>query len=509
MILLPLDDRPCNRQMPAQLARLAGLRLTLPPRQLLGCFTAPGNTAALAEWLLAAPLGQTALLSIDMLCYGGLIASRRPDIYLKSARQRLEVLREIKRRHLRRPLYAFNVIMRLSITADSPKTLKLWREIALFSQLSDRVERLGESHWKKELSAIKRRIPAPILEDYLKTRARNHAINREVVQLVAEGILDYALFCQEDAAPAGPHIPEQKELLSLAAELGVADKVHLVCGADEAALTLLARALGELNQWQPKVAVFYGSREGAGRTALYEDRPIEDNIKAQLLAAGATREQSLKSADFALLVHTPVGPQQEMGSIQAESSHRTAPQAEKLAQQAAELIAGKIPVAIADLAYCNGADPELIAALGEEKVLPLLIGYAGWNTAGNSIGGALAQGVLWRLLDSPSAKGRQVNFLFARLVDDFLYQSLIRQETNSFAATLGASPLALGTAKPAVAAFVRQRLKTLARDFFARHFAGRKTRDILIKELQTMSVRLPWPRTFEVEINTQIAADDT
>jgi hypothetical protein len=507
IILLPLDDRPCNWQFPAQLARIAGIRMAQPPRSLLGYFTAPGDPEGLQEWLEKAPAAQAAIFSVDMLCYGGLIASRRPYPSLKLARQRLQELRRWRERHPALPCYAFNVIMRLSITADSPRKLAAWRDVALFSQLSDRVERLGEKHWKGELESARRRIPGHILEDYLRARARNHAINREVIELVADGVLDFALFCQEDAAPAGLHVQEQQALLALAEELGVKDKVALFSGADEAALVLLTRAEMARQSRRPKVAVAYGSREGALRTALYEDRPIGENVLAHIAGAGADFVKSSQEADLTLLVHTPCGPQQEMGSIQAEANSRTTVYARRIARQAKELLGQGRAVAVADLAYCNGADPELVEALGAEQALPLLAGFAGWNTAGNSIGGALAQGLLGKAIASPRAASRQVGFLFSRLVDDYLYQSVVRQEANSLAVSLGASPLTLGEAKPQVEAFIRKRLKTLGKELFDRYFAGREIPG-RIEELRSLKVQLPWPRTFEVEVNARIAAGE-
>lgn len=49
--LVPLDDRPVNTYCPQMTAASAGVRLVLPPRELLGRFFTPGDGAAIARWL--------------------------------------------------------------------------------------------------------------------------------------------------------------------------------------------------------------------------------------------------------------------------------------------------------------------------------------------------------------------------------------------------------------------------------------------------------------------------
>jgi hypothetical protein len=531
ILLLPLDDRPCNRLFPEQLGRIAGVNILQPPRELLGSFMKAGQAEALAAWMQEnAGDAKAAIISIDMLCYGGLIASRTPAVALSLARRRLKSLANLKQALPHLPIYVFNCIMRLSITVDSPQRVSLWQDIALYSQLYDRVKRLGQDSFKHDLAAVRKRIPAEILAAYLKTRKRNHAINREVIRLVSKGVIARAILCQEDCAPYGLHIPEQTALTAQAKELAVAPRIHLHAGTDEAALTLLARAACDLAGWHPKVAVYFGSKEGAQRTALYEDRPIEENAKAHVAACGGKITKESGHAELVLLVHTPSGPQREISQRQERDEKQDAKSAKEIVGRAAKLIKQGRRVAIADVAYCNGGDPALIKALGEAGILPRLAGYAGWNTAGNTLGTALAQGVLWGLLakkqrksltkdrhgqDAHATAGRrknmldihsilaiseQVGFLFSRLVDDYLYQSVVRQEAAKFAEGLGASPFSLGEAKGPVEAFVVRRLRRLGKALFAGSFQGRRLAEgFEISNLKFEKVRLPWPRLFEVE----------
>ena len=90
LALVPLDDRPCNRQFPAQLAAIAGRSVLLPPRDLLGWFTQPGECEAVAAWLAECP-AEGLVVSLDMLCFGGLVSSRTPAVSESDAMARLEV----------------------------------------------------------------------------------------------------------------------------------------------------------------------------------------------------------------------------------------------------------------------------------------------------------------------------------------------------------------------------------------------------------------------------------
>jgi hypothetical protein len=264
---------------------------------------------------------------------------------------------------------------------------------------------------------------------------------------------------------------------------------------------------------------------------LYEDWPIEENVKAHVAACGGKITQDRGRAELVLLVHTPSGPQREISQRRERDEGEDANSAKEIAGSAAKLIKQGKRVAIADVAYCNGADPALIKAMREAEILPRLAGYAGWNTAGNTLGTALAQGVLWGLSERSSEFGLfnqslsggarrprptgklqncefssmrrlsdQISFLFSRLVDDYLYQSIVRQEAAKFAEGLGASPFALGEAKETVEAFVVRRLRKLAKELFIKCFLGYSiTNEYYISNFRFEKIRLPWPRLFEIE----------
>lgn len=101
-VLLPLDNRPCNVLFVRQLAGIAQAEVMTPPDHWLGSWLNAGQCERFPEWLeLQARPGDRLIVCSDMLCYGGLVASRSIDTPLELALRRLEVLSSLHRKGLR------------------------------------------------------------------------------------------------------------------------------------------------------------------------------------------------------------------------------------------------------------------------------------------------------------------------------------------------------------------------------------------------------------------------
>ncbi len=96
----------------------------MPPREHLGWYTRPGACDALADWL-ARCRADRFVVSADMLCYGGLVASRTPVVEADLALRRLDSLRELRRRRPDGVIYAFGIIMRLGTTVTDAESMSL------------------------------------------------------------------------------------------------------------------------------------------------------------------------------------------------------------------------------------------------------------------------------------------------------------------------------------------------------------------------------------------------
>jgi hypothetical protein len=144
------------------------------------------------------------------------------------------------------------------------------------------------------------------------------------------------------------------------------------------------------------------------------------------------------------------------------------------------------PVIVADVAYPNGADPVLIELLLQRTPIDKLAAYGAWNTAGNTIGVALAQACVAQAAYSPEQRLAQQRFLLHRFVEDWGYQHLVRSELH---AELGVSNLPAAEQQQ-VCAQIEVRLNALIERLPG--FAGRW-------RIAPGSVRLPWQRLFEVD----------
>ena len=111
ILLVPLDDRPVNTEDPRWMGRLVEETIQLPPHALLGKFTRPGNPEKILTWLSRnLPAACAVIVSIDMITYGGLIASRTMATPFKGANARLHKLFQLIQHHPNTPFYLFSIL---------------------------------------------------------------------------------------------------------------------------------------------------------------------------------------------------------------------------------------------------------------------------------------------------------------------------------------------------------------------------------------------------------------
>ena len=123
IVLLPLDERPCNYTFPRIMPR-AGFELIEPPKALMGLKKRPADRDKLAQWLLGE--GRTAdavILSLDTLVYGGLIPSRLHHETEEALSARAALVGQLKAQNPSCKIYAFQTIMRCpfySLSEEEP-----------------------------------------------------------------------------------------------------------------------------------------------------------------------------------------------------------------------------------------------------------------------------------------------------------------------------------------------------------------------------------------------------
>jgi hypothetical protein len=550
--LIPLDERPANTRYPAMLAAIAGAELALPPAEALSARRRPADCAALARWLAAeAPQLDALIVALEQLGHGGLIAARTSAEPAATILARLEPLRALRLAHPRLTIYGFSVITRVSNANDAVEEPAYWAEygerLYALSQLLDR-RRQGQPV-AAELAALEAAIPAAHRRDFVARRLRNHAVNLAALGLLEDATLDLLVLSSDDTSPLGLPSAEKAwiagwgELLGLAADGGrwpvdgdaglAADggrwtvdgeagalsgtqhsalstqhsALLMYPGADEVACVLLARLLNARAGVAPRVAVRYAPPEAAANVAAYEDGPIHLTVERQLLAAGgrlaeaeaalSTQHSALSTPpDLWLGVNAPLPRRAEWDSAHAEAerAERQDALSALVAEAAAQLAVG-MPVAIADVAYPNGADPALSDALLGGIDLAALAAYGAWNTAGNTLGCVIAHAFVARLITTAEGRAAHMRFLLHRLVEDWGYQQLERAELRSWLRTTTGHP---DPQTPEAVAASETRIEAALGTFIARLPAFAKT-----FRITPGSVRLPWGRTFEVDFAVQ------
>jgi len=158
-------------------------------------------------------------------------------------------------------------------------------------------------------------------------------------------------------------------------------------------------------------------------------------------------------------------------------------------------------IAIADVAYPNGADPLYSEILmGGESTLDLgaLAAYGAWNTAGNTLGVVIAQAsCVLAMGTDPEAQMAQRVFLAHRFLEDDSYQSVVRRAVREEArAKWGRhDPDPESSEEIAwVCALIESKLSSRL-GLLQTHGIG------IGLTIKKNSVRLPWSRTFEVDFD--------
>ncbi len=477
---IPLDDRPCNLKFPKKLALSSDIEVITPPKEFLGYFTTPGLPNRLKEWIEnVVDIVDAFIVSIDMLSYGGLIASRTKQTSFAAASDSMDAIALIKEKKSNMPVYAFNVIMRLSITADSEENKTHWENIFKYSQLADKVARLNNAEDKTQLNGLVKTIPQKILSEYVFVRNRNHLINKKAVEFVRNGLVDYLILSKEDCAEYGLHRREENDLKKIVSESGVSEKIKLLNGADEIGSMLVAKAILKDKPHQPKVAIRYSQDKGS-KISLYEDCILSEVILDHMEVFGLKEVKTVAESDMVFFINSFSEKQNDLFfEVPQNYSKADITKIRSFCLEIKLAMQNGKKAAIADVNCSNGADMQFMGILKDMLPINDLSSYAGWNTSSNSIGCSLAQALL------PANN----TFLAERLIDDVLYQAMVRPSVNKELLEKGISSFDLKEKHKEIETIVEEQLG---------HLSKKLLFDMNIANY-VLNISLPWPRTFEAD----------
>lgn len=429
LLYLPLDERFTTRDLFLSFTEITSFQAITPERSMLPQKKKLSNVKELMDWTAkTANRVEAAVISADMFLYGGLIASRTTNDSITEVQARLKVLEEIRLKNPHLPIFVSTTVMRMPQYSSSDEEPDYYaqygREIFLYSQYSHRYEVLQNLEDKIAYETYKNKIPKSVLEDYLTRRERNFQINKDLIELVRKNVINRLVITLDDNAEYGLFKKEAAALQKISAELK--DRIAIYPGADEAQLPLLSRFV--LGTKRIPVYVAYRFPEARKLIPSFEGQALEESVEQQVLAAGGIIADTQHKAACILYVNNFPEKQSFAGSQIGTREEEKVSLNDLLAKSGIRIEKGKIYI-LADNRYYNGSDIQLIKSIFSSNINPNQIAYAGWNTSGNTLGTAIAMGLLrYSMSNTKYVREQYKKLLWARFVEDWAYMVEGREE---------------------------------------------------------------------------------
>lgn len=490
IVYLPLDERPCNAKFPAKL--LENNRefcLKTAPQEILGDKKTPACHEKIEEFLLRETKDADCLVvSVDTLLYGGIVPSRLHHQSAEELKKRLDFLKVLRERNPKMKIYAFHLLMRCPQYSSSDEEPDYYetcgREIFLTGEVRDRRD-LGLDYDAEELKRLEKKV-SPYLEDYLARRAVNLELDKASVDMAGDTI-DYLILPQDDSSVYGFIAKDQRFIRAYIKEQKKQNFTSIYPGCDETGMTLIGRYINCV-KGAPRVRIRWSSSFGPAVIPLYEDRPVGETIKYQLSAAGCVLDDD---ADYTLYINVP---SRDMVSANTSGTFRSY-EVERCLTEFVDNIVYRLAkgerTAVADIAYVNGGDGELVRMLDEKGCLMHLAAYAGWNTSSNSLGTAIFQASVFTHFGNTEDHAK---FLALRYYEDVGYCSFVRKWTcENFLPPLGLNYFNAGAKTGVVSEKIGEELNRYIGELLpgvARLYRVKKATQ-------------PWARMFETDLDIE------
>lgn len=488
IVYLPLDERPCNYAYTSAVSDGNGAyRLAVPALSEMGVKKTPADYEKIRAFLeRECRDADQLIIALDTLLYGGIIPSRLHHLKREEVVARLEVLKTLKRENPKLYVSAFSLVMRCPCYSDSSEEPDYYavcgEEIFRYGQNEHRL-RLGEISYE-EYTYERNRLSAcfPYIDDYEARRSVNIECLTDALVMVGEYVDEFTIL-QDDSNARGYTAMDRERVLAVVKEYGI--DLDTYPGADEAGLTLLARAATRIAGKSPRIYAAY-PREGACNVVpIYEDREIRKTVSAQIKSAGCTECYSEDEADLVLFCNLNDARTYDVYlnyTKQTDESYIPA-FVERIAQT---LESGK-GAAVADVAYCNSGDITFVSEMERRFGVMNLWGYAGWNTASNTLGTVICQGVLRYLYGDTDTHRR---FTALRIMDDVVYSADVRREMLALGYGSGGTEI---PTRGEASERILKRINERAEELFP----------TLAEKYTAADCYMPWHRLFEIGLTVK------
>lgn len=493
ILFIPHDNRPISDKQTAEVVKKLGYDVVVPPDDMLGSRDNLGQPEQLWQWLEQnAPGASAAVVSSDSMLYGSLVGSRKHTYTAEEIQARAAKFKDFHKEFPQVKLYGFGSIMRTPRTGEAsgheePTYYRNYgSDIFRYTVLRDKQEMEGLTRReKKEYAFLERLIPQKSLQDWLGRRNKNFAASEQLIDLTRDKVFNYFVLGRDDNAPYSQTHMESRHLAEYGKDLG-RSQFQAMAGIDEMGMLMLTRAVNDMRSEIPFVYTRYNWGRGEFTVPSYSDEKISASINDAILATGGMAVQKPEKADIVLLVNTnPDGKTGEANEWSNDGKPREG--TTYFADIVSDYVAKGYPVAIADIAYANGSDNALMEELKNRGLLFKIKAYAGWNTATNSTGFVLGEGMLVKHMKDDDID----DLLITRYLDDWAYQANVR---NTMARQLswlrGDGFYGSLDGKRDAVQYRSQRMLT------------RFVEDNLppMRTLEEISIDFPWNRMFESDI---------
>ena len=421
-LFIPLDNRPVCYSYPVKVMEAAGYKVYTPPEKLLATRTTPADTEKLWKWLESrAEKVDAAVISTDALIYGGLVASRTHSFTMAELESRVKRLQDLQiDKDVR--FYGFSTLMRTPRESygnvEPDYYSNVGPAIYRYSQLSDKSDLHEETLLEDfEAGAFERNLAKAHLKDWLDRRYKNMEINHRLAMLTRVGRFDYFAIGKDDNAPLS-HTHMEARKISLNNAYLSDESFQILPGVDQLGLLLLTRAANALSGRSPKVYQMYVEGVGPKTIPQYSDLPLGKSVPEQIAAAGGKIVYSQEAADVVLAINTPADGTM-YDSTNLSNQYYASPANKRYIVNLGRMLEQGVNISLADVAFSNGGDNGFMNEMSLRGYTDKLSAYNGWNTADNTIGFAIAQGMLAPQIDRED----RLRLMRERIIDDWYYQS--------------------------------------------------------------------------------------
>ena len=498
ILYVPIDDRPCNLYQVVQVAEKLGYELLTPPVGVIGTKGFNGDPEKMWAWLEENALqAQAAVLSTDALIYGSLVGSRVHNLDAQTILERARRFKAFHEKFSYLPIYALGTVMRTpanNFKGEVPYYETHGAKIFQYTALLDKQETGQLSGGERSnLKKLEADIPKEYLDDWFKRRAKNSDANELFIEYTRAGVFDYFLLGCDDSAIFSQMHRESRRLTELASDMGKT-VVQVTSGADELGMLMVARAINRDRNERPFVSVMYNAGKGAETFPTYCNEPIGISVDAAIIAVGGLRIPAHERADLVLVVNTRENGKTFEASNTKKNKINLRGDLKTFMEPLKDFVAKGYPVAVADIAFANGADNALMNQLERNDLQYRIRAYGGWNTATNSSGFLIGAGVLTKFMNDKDV----AELLTTRYLDEWAYQANVRNDIigASYGLPGEGDLINLKDKLPPLEKLLNERMNA---------FASENLRLPNRWHLKNLNCTLPWKRTFECKPQFELA----